>query len=167
MLVRLCLGFSSIWSNFQIYKLGLEKAEELEVKLPTFVGSYKKQENSRKTSISLTTLKPLTVWITRNCGKFLKRWEYQTTLPVSWETCMQVNKQQLESDVEQQTGSKLGKDYIKAVYCHPAYLTCMQSTSCEIMGWINRKLESRFPGEISITSDMQLTPPLWQNGKRH
>ena len=73
---------------------------------------------------------------------------------------MQVNKQQLESDVEQQTGSKLGKDYIKAVYCHPAYLTCMQSTSCEIMGWINRKLESRFPGEISITSDMEMMPLL-------
>ena len=67
---------------------------------------------------------------------------------------MQVKKQQLESDMEQQTGSKLGKDYIKAVYCHPAYLTCMQITSCEIMGWINHKLESRFPGEISITSDM-------------
>ena len=67
-------------------------------------------------------LKPLTVWITTNCGKFLKRWEYQTTLPASWETCMQVRKQQLEPYKKQQTGSKLRKEYVKAVYCHPAYL---------------------------------------------
>ena len=74
--------------------------------------------------------KALTVWITTNCEKFLKRREYQITWPTSWETCMQVKKQQLELDMEQQTGSKLGKEYIKAVYCHPAYLTYMQSTSC-------------------------------------
>ena len=67
--------------------------------------------------------KPLTVWITTNCGKVFKRWEYQTTWPVSWEICIQVKKQQLEPDMEQQTGSKVGKEYIKAVYCHPAYLT--------------------------------------------
>ena len=72
-------------------------------------------------------LKPLTVWITKNYGKFLKRWEYQTTLAASWQNCMQVNKQQLELDIEQQTGSKLGKEYIKAAYCHPAYLTYTQS----------------------------------------
>ena len=70
-------------------------------------------------------------------------------------------KQQLEPNMEQPTGSKLGKEYIKAVYCHPAYLTYMQSTSCKIPGWIKHKLESRLPGEISITSDMQMTPPLW------
>ena len=99
-------------------------------------------------------LKPLTVWITTNCGKFLKRWEYQTTLPASWETCMRVKKQQLELDMEQQTGSKLGKEYIKAVFCHPAYLTYMQSTSCKMSGWMNHKLESRLQAEISITSDM-------------
>ena len=69
--------------------------------------------------------------------------EYQTTLPASWETCMQVEKQQLESDMEQQTGSKLGKEYVKAVYYHPAYLISLQSTSCEILDWIKRKLESR------------------------
>ena len=79
-------------------------------------------------------LKHLTVWTTTNCGKFLKRWEYQITLPASWEVCIQVKKQQLELDMEQQTGSKLGKEYIKAVYCHPAYLTFMQSTSCETLG---------------------------------
>ena len=71
---------------------------------------------------------------------------------------MHVKKQQLEPDMEQQTGSKLGKEYIKAVYGHSAYLTSMQSTSCETLGWMKHKLESRLPGEISITSDMQMTP---------
>ena len=79
---------------------------------------------------------------------------------------MQVRKQQLEPDMEKQTGSKLGKEYVKAVYCHPAYLTQMQSTSCKMLGWMKHKLESRLPGEISITSDMQMTPPLWQKVKR-
>ena len=74
---------------------------------------------------------------------------------------MQVKKQQLELDIEQQTGSKSRNDYIKTVYCHPAYLTYMQSTSCEMLGWMKRKLESRMPGEIAITSDIQMTPPLW------
>ena len=78
--------------------------------------------------------KSFTVWITTNCGKFFKRWEYQTTLPASWEICVQVKKQQLELDMEQQTGSKSLKEYIKAVYCHSAYLTYMQSTSCEMPG---------------------------------
>ena len=89
-------------------KLVLEKAEEPEIKLPTSAGSWIKQESSRKTSISalLTMPKPLAVWITTNCGKFWKRWEYQTTWPASWETCMQVKKQQLKLDMEQQTGSK-------------------------------------------------------------
>ena len=154
--------------NFQMFKLELEKAEEPEIKLPTFVGSQKKQENFRKTStsVSLTTRKPLTVWLTTNCGKFFKRWEYQTTLPVFWEICMQVRKQQLEPDMEQQIGSKLGKEYVKAVYCHPAYLTYMQSTSWEMPGWMKHKQESGLPGEISITSDMQMTPPLWQKVKK-
>ena len=87
---------------------GFRKAEEPAIKLPTSTGSLKKQESSRKTSISalLTMPKPLTVWITINCRIFWKRWEYQTTWPASWETYMQVMKQQLELDVEQQTGSK-------------------------------------------------------------
>ena len=75
---------------------------------------------------------------------------------------MQVKKQQLELDMEQQTGSELGKGYVKAIYCHPAYLTYMKSTSCEMPGWMKHKLESRLLGEISITSDKQMTPPLWQ-----
>ena len=88
-------------------------------------------------------------------------------LPTSWEICMQVKKQQLEPDMEQWTGSKLGKEYVKAPYYHTAYLTYMQSTSWEMPGWMKHKLESRLPGEISITSDMQITapPPLMAEGK--
>ena len=80
---------------------------------------------------------------------------------------MQVKKQQLELDMERQTGSKLGKEYVKSVYCHPAYLTYMQSTLYKMLGWVNHKLESRFPGEISETSDMQMIPPLWQKAKQN
>ena len=97
------------------------------------------------------------VWITTDCGKFFKRWEYQTTWPASWETWMQVKKQQLELDMEQ-TGSKSGKEYIKTTYCHPTYLTSMQSTSCEMLGWMNYKMEWRLLGEISTTSDIQMIP---------
>ena len=90
--------------------------------------------------------------------KILQVLEYQTTLPDSWKTCMQVKKQELELNMEQWTGSKLGKEYVKAVYCHPVYLTSMQSISCEMLRWMNHKLESRLPGEISITSDMYTIP---------
>ena len=73
----------------------------------------------------------------------------------------------VELDMEQQTGSKLGKEYVKAVYCHPAYLTDMWSTLCEMPGWMKHRLESRLAGEISITSDTQMTPPLWQKAKKN
>ena len=151
-----------------MFKLVLEKAEEPKVKLPTSNRSLKKQENNRKKNLFLLHWLCQSLWL---CGsqqtvdKFLKRWEYQNTWPASWEVCMQVRKQQLELNVEQQTGSKLGKEYIKAVYCHPAYLTYMLSTSWEMLGWMKHKLESRLPGEISVTSDMQMTPPLWQKAK--
>ena len=94
--------------ELQMFKLVLEKAEEPEIKLPTSAGSWKKQESSRKTSISslLTMPKPLIVWIPINCGKFWKTWEYQTTWPAFWETYMQVRKQQLKLDMEQQIDSK-------------------------------------------------------------
>ena len=114
-----------MWTEtFQMYKQSLEKAEEQEINLPTNIGSLEKARSSRKTSTSasLTMLKPLSVWITKNCGKSLKRWEYHTTLPVSWKSCMQVKKQHLEPDMKQSTGSKLGKEYDKAIYCCPAYL---------------------------------------------
>ena len=80
---------------------------------------------------------------------------------------MQVKKQQLELNMEQHTGIKLGKEYVKAVYCHPAYLTYMQSASCEMSGWMKHKVESRLPGEISINSDTELTSPLWQKVKKN
>ena len=80
---------------------------------------------------------------------------------------MQVKKQQIELDMEQWTGSKLGKEYIKALYCHSAYLTYIQNTSYEMPGWMKHKLESRLLGEIPVTSDMQITPPLWQKAKRN
>ena len=93
----------------------------------------------------------------KNCWTFLKRWEYQPSLPVFWETCMWVKQPQLEPYMEQWTGEKLEKEY-EAVYCHPVYLTSMQSISCKMLGWMNHKLESRLPGEISTTSDMQMIP---------
>ena len=146
MLPRLCskffkLGFNSTWTKTsQMYKLGFEEAKEPEIKLPTFAGSWTKQGSFRKTSISasLTTLKLL-------C-------ESQQTAGNS------VKKQQLEPDVEQKTGSKLGKEHNKAVYFHPAYLTYMENTSCKMLGWMNHKLESRLPEEISTTKDMPMIP---------
>ena len=117
---------NSSWPvNFQKFKLDLEKAEVPEIKLPTSVGSSKKWESSRKTSTSalLTMPKPLTVWTTTNCGKFLKLWEYQTNLPVSWKTCMVIMKQNVRTRHETSDCSKLVKEYVKVVYCHSAYLT--------------------------------------------
>ena len=96
-----------------------------------------------------------------------KEMGYQTSLSVSRETCMQVKKQELELDMEQWTCSELGKEYIKAIHCQPAYLTYMQNISRKALGWMKHKLESRLLGEISVTSDMQMTPPLWQKVKRN
>ena len=130
-----------------MFKMDLEKADEPEIKLPTSAGSSKKGEFQKNIYFCfIDYAKTLTVWITTNCEKFLRRWEYQTTLLASWEICMK--KQQLELDMEQ-TGSKSGKAYIKSVYCHPAYLTYMQSTSWKMLGWMKHKLESRLPREIS------------------
>ena len=145
--------------NFQIFKLDLEKAEEPEIKLPTSVGSQRKQENFRKTttSASLTTPKPLIVWITTD-------WKIPQEMGIPFYfTCLLRNlysgqEQQLELDMEQWTGSKLGKEYIKADTVTVLYLTYMQSTSCEMLDWMKHKLESRLTGGLSITSDMQMTP---------
>ena len=106
-----------------MFKLDLEKAEEPEIKLPTSAGSLKMQESSRKTSSSvlLTTPKPLSVWITTNCGKFFKRWNTRPPDLPPEKSVYSSGKEQLEPDMEQQTGSKSGKEYFKAVYCHPAY----------------------------------------------
>ena len=175
MLVKQCPkfskpGFNSMWTmNFQMFKLVLRKGRGTRDQIANICWIIKKAREFQKTSTSalLTMPKPLTVCITTNCGKFWKRWEYQTTWPASWEIWMQVRKQQLELDMEQQTGSKSGKEYVKAVCCHFTYLTSIQSTSWEMVGWIEHKLESRLPGEISITSDMQVTPPLWQKAKKY
>jgi len=148
-------------------KLHLGKAEEPEIKLPTSIGSSKKQENSRKTSTSASDYtKTLTVWITTN-WKILQEMRIPDHLTCLLKTTMQVKKQQLELDMEQWTVSKSGKEYVKAVHCHPVYLTFMPSTSYEMLGWMKHKLESRLPGEKSITSNMQMTPHLWQKGKRN
>ena len=105
-----------------MFKLDLDMAEKPEIKMQII---EKAREFLLLISALLITQKPLTVSVITNCGKFWKRWEYLTTLPASWEIFMQVRKQQLELDMEQQTGSKLGKEYVKAVYCHAAYLTYM------------------------------------------
>ena len=98
-------------------------------------------------------LKPLTVWITKNCGKFFKRWKYQTTFPASWETCMQVKKQELEPDMEQWTSSKLGKEYVKAVYCLPCLFNLYAENIMRNASLMKHNLESKSPGEILTTSD--------------
>ena len=151
MLVRSCLkscmlGFSILWTKkFQMSNLGSEKEKELEIKLPTFAGLQRKQGNSRKMSIpvSLTMLKPLTLWIMTSWGKLLERREYQTILPVSWETCMWAKKQQLEPYMEQLTGSRLRKEYDRTVCCHTICLTYRLGRSREMLGWMSYKLESR------------------------
>ena len=153
--------------SFQIIKLALEKAEEPEIKLPASIGSSKKHKSSRNawTSALLTMPKLLTVWITIN-WKILE----VTRIPDHL-TCLLRNLYAgQEAIVRKGHGTtdwfQIGKVYIKAVYCHPAYLTYMQSTSWELLGWMKHKLESRLPGEISIT-DRQMTPPLWQKVKRN
>ena len=130
-----------------MFKLDLEKVEEPEIKLPTSVGSSKKAREFQK-NIYFRFIDYVKVFDCVDHNKLWKilqenSWEYQTMLPASWEIYMQVKKQQLEPDMEQWTGSKLGKEYVKTVYCHPVYFTSMQSTLCEMPGWTNHKLESR------------------------
>jgi len=130
-------GFSNMWTvNFLMFKLVLEKAEEPEIKLPTSTGSSKKQESSRITSISalLTMPKPLTVWITINCGKFWKRWEYQTTWSASWEICMQVRKQQLEL-LEETVRTALRKQTDHSVIFEIASKYCILDSFADYYGY--------------------------------
>ena len=149
---------------------GFRKGRDPEIKLPTSIESLKKQENPRKNIYScfIGYVKAF------DCVNHNKLWKIpQEMLIPDHFTCLlrylyAGKKQQLEQDMEQCTGSKLGKEYIKAVYCHPAYLTYMKgSTSYEMLGWMKHKLESSLPGEIAITSDIQMTPLLWQKVKRN
>ena len=162
--------------NFQMFKLDLEKAGTRD-QIASICWIIEKAREFQKNIYScfIDYVKDLTVWITTNCGKFLKemgipdhltcflRNLYVGILCLVTQSCLTLCtpwtiKQQLELDMEQLTGSKLGNEYDKAVYCHPAYLPSVQNTSCEILGWMSHKLESGLLGEISTISDMQVVP---------
>ena len=152
-----------------MFRLVLEKAKEPEIKLPTSAGSSEKREFQKNIYFCFIEYNKA-----YDCGSQQTEENPERDgnisspdLPTSWEICMQVRKQQLELDMEQQTGSKSGKEYVKVVFCHPAYLNYMQSTLWEMFGWMNDKLKLRLLGEISITSYIQMIPPLWQKAKKN
>src|SRR5574337_1007223 len=152
-----------------MFKLVLEKAEEPEIKLPTSAGSWKKQESSRKNIYFcfIYYAKAFDCVDYNKLSKILREMGIPDHL-----TCFLRNRyagQEATVRMGHETTNwfQIGKESVKAVYCHPAYLTYMQSTSCEMLGWMKHKLESRLPGEISITSDMQMTPPLRQKVKKN
>ena len=154
--------------NF-LFKLDVQKAEESEIRLPTSVGSSKKQESSRK-NIYFCFVDDTKAF---DCVDHNKLWKILQEMEIHDHlTCLLRNLyagQEATVRTAHRTTDwfQIGKEYVKAVYCHPAYLTYMQSTSWEMLGWMKHKLESRLQGEISITSDMQMTPPLWQKVKRN
>ena len=161
MVTKLCSkfsnpGFKRTWiETFQMFKLVLEKSEEPKIKLQHPLDHRKSKRVQEKMHLLLFYWLLQSLWLcgSEQTGKVFKSWEYQTTLPAICETCMQVKKQHLDLDIVQ-TGSKSGKEWVKVVYCHSAYLTYIQSTSCEILGWMNHKLESSLPGEVSTTLAM-------------
>ena len=151
-----------------MFKLDLEESEEPEIKLPTSLGSWEKQESSRKTSTSdlLTMPKPLTVWITTK-WKILQEMGIPDHLTCLLRNLYAGQEATVRTENEtNETGSKSGKEYVKAVYSHPACLTYTQCMSCEMSGWIKLKLESTLLGEISIISDMQMTPTFGRKRRR-
>ena len=149
------IGMKNLKAFWTEWKCNYNTSKNLEMQLKQYL-----EENCLGT---------LSIWLCRSQQNMKNSQRDGNTrppdLPPEKSVCRSRSK--LELDVEQQTGSKSGKEYVKVVYCHPAYLTYMQSTSCEMPGWMNHKLESRLPGEISITSDMQMTPPLWQKAKKN
>ena len=164
-------GFSNMWTvNFLMFKPVLEKAEEPEIKLPTSGGLSKKQESSRKHLLLLYWLCQ-SLWLCgspKTVGNSSSDWNTRPPdLPPEKSVCRSGSNSWNWTWNKQQTSSKSGKEYLKAVYCHHAYLTSMKSTSWEMLDWMKHKLESRLLGEISITSDMQMTLPLWQKVKRN
>ena len=145
-----------------MFNLVLEKAEDPEIKLSTFAGSLKKQESSRKTCASalLNMPKPLAVWLRTNCGKFWKRWEYQTTWPASWEMCMQVKKQH-------QTGSKLGKEYIKGCIFSPCLFNLYTEYIMQNSGLDEAQAAIKIAGRNINNLRYAETPHLWQKAKKN
>ena len=143
--------------NFQLFKLDLEKAEEPEIKLPKSVGLLKKQEFQK--NIYFFFIDYAKAFNCTDQNKLVNSSSDGNTRPPTGllRNLYSGKRQQLEPDMEQQTDSKLGKEYVKAVYCHPAYLTSVHSASCKMPGWVKIKLESRLPEEIRIISDMQMT----------
>ena len=142
-----------------MFKLVLEKAEEPEIKLPTSDGSWNKQESSRK-NIYFCFIEYDNTFdcVAHNkLWKILKEMGKSDHLTYLLRNLYAGQEARVRTGHGKQTGSKQEKKYVKAVYCHPAYLTYMQSTSCEMPGWMKHKLESRLPGEISVTSDTQMT----------
>ena len=144
-----------------MFKLNLEKAEEPEIQLPTFIGSEKKRIPEECGFLVHWLLKPLTVWITTICGKFLKSWECRLPYLRNLYANQDVRVRSVHGTTDSFQSGKGIHHY------HPGYLTYMQSTSQEMAGCMKDKLESRLPGEISITSDMQMTPPWWRKVKRN
>ena len=153
--------------NFQMFKLVLEKSGKQEIQLPISIGSTKKQESFSKTSISalLTMPKPLTM-------DHNKLWTILQEMGIPDHLTCPLRNLYADQQAIVRTGHgtkdwfQSRKEYVKAAYCHPAYLTYMQTTSGEIPGWMKHKVESRLLGEMSITSDMQMTPPSWQKVKK-
>ena len=137
-------------------KLGLEKAEEPKIKLPTFARIIDKAREFQKSICFIDYAKAFDFVDRKNLWKSLKEMGIPDHLTCLWKTYMQVKQQQLQPYMEQLTGSKLWKDYVMAVYCHPVYLMYIQSTSYKMLGWMNHKFESRLPGEILTASDMQM-----------
>ena len=147
-----------------MFKTDLVNSEEPEIKLPISIGSSKKEEFQKNIYFCfIDYAKAFDWWITTNL-KILKEMGIPDHLACILRN-LYAGQEATELDMEKQTDSKLGKEYVKAVYCHSAYLAYMQSTSNEMPAWMKPKLESRLPGEISITSDMQMTPHLWQKAK--
>ena len=155
--------------NFLMFKLVLEKAEEPEIKLPTSTGSWKKAREFQK-NIHFCFIDYTKAF---DCVDHNKLWKTLKEMGIADHlTCLLRNlyagqKAIVRMDMEQQTCSKLGKEYVKVVYCYPAYLTHMQNTSCKMMGYMKHKLESRLPGKISVISYMHMTPTLWQEAREN
>jgi len=151
-----------------MFKLDLEKAEEPEIKLPHPLDHQKSKRIPEKHLLLLHWLCQ-NLWLcgSQQTGKFWKRWEYHTTLTLFLRNLYSVQEATIRMGHGTTDWLQSWKEYVKAVYCQPAYLTYMQSTSCEMLGGMKHKLESRLLGEISITSDKQMIPPLWQKAKKN